>query len=63
MGLKEDIQRSMIMDAKGHKTMVLETRDIKADRALCVRLSKAKSTNKAPEVVTSLYAILGGRDA
>lgn len=63
MGLKEDIQRSMIMDAKGHKTMVLETRDIKADRALCVRLSKAKSITKAPDVVTNRYTILGGRNA
>ena len=39
--------------------MVLETRDIKADRLLCVRLSKAKSVTKAPEVVTNLYKLLG----
>ena len=57
--LAQSIQRSMAMEAKGHKTMVLETRDIKADRALCVRLSKAKSVTKAPDVVTNLYKLLG----
>lgn len=59
MSLSESIQRARYMDIKGHKTMVLETRDIKADRLLCVRLSKAKSVTKAPEVVTNLYKLLG----
>lgn len=59
MGLKEDIQRSMAMDAKGHKTMVLEHRDIKADRVLCAKLSKAKSVTKEPDVITNLYKLLG----
>ena len=49
----------MYMDMKGHKTMVLETRDIKADRVLCVRISKAKSTTKAPDMITKLYRLLG----
>lgn len=57
--LSQSIQRERYMDLKGHKTMVLETRDIKADRLLCVRLSKAKSVTKAPEVVTNLYKLLG----
>ena len=48
------------MDIKGHKTMVLETRDIKADRAIVARINKAKSVTKEPEVVTSLYTILRG---
>jgi len=57
--LSQSIQRSMYMDIKGHKTMVLETRDIKADRILCARLSKAKSVTKAPDVITNLYKLLG----
>jgi len=57
--LSQSIQRERYMGLKGHKTMVLETRDIKADRLLCVRLSKAKSVTKAPEVVTNLYKLLG----
>lgn len=59
MGLKEDIQRSMAMDAKGHKTMVLEHRDIKADRVLCAKLNKVKSITKEPDVITNLYKLLG----
>ena len=58
--LAQSIQRALYMDIKGHKTMVVETRDIKADRSLCVRLSKAKSVTKDPEVVTNLYTILRG---
>ena len=57
--LAQSIQRSRYMDIKGHKTMVLETRDIKADRILCVRLSKAKSVTKAPDAITNLYKLLG----
>ena len=47
------------MDIKGHNELRLETRDIKADRSLCVRLSKAKSATKAPDVITNLYKLLG----
>ena len=57
--LAQSIQRERYMDLKGHKTMVLETRNIKADRVLCARLSKTKSVTKAPEVFTNLYKLLG----
>ena len=57
--LSESIQRERYMDIKGHKTMVLETRDIKADRVLCAKLSKAKSVTKEPDVITNLYKLLG----
>lgn len=57
--LSQAIQRSMYMDMKGHKTMVLETRNIKADRSLCAHLSKAKSVTKAPDALTNLYKLLG----
>ena len=57
--LSESIQRASYMDIKGHNEIKLKTRDIKADRLLCVRLSKAKSVTKAPEVVTNLYKLLG----
>ena len=59
MSLSESIQRARYMDIKGHKTMVLETRDIKADRVLCAKLSKAKSVTKEPAIVTNLYKLLG----
>ena len=57
--LSESIQRARYMDIKGHKTMVLETRDIKSDRVLCAKLSKAKSITKEPNVITKLYKLLG----
>ena len=57
--LAQSIQRERYMDLKGHKTMVLETRSIKADRVLCAKLSKAKSVTKAPDVITNLYRLLG----
>ena len=57
--LSESIQRSRYMDIKGHNELKLKTRDIKADRLLCVRLSKVKSVTKEPEVVTNLYKLLG----
>ena len=57
--LAQSIQRERYMDLKGHKTMVLETRDIKADRVLCAKLSKAPSVTKAPDVITNLYKLLG----
>ena len=57
--LAQSIQRERYMDLKGHKTMVVECRDIKADRVLCAKLSKAKSVTKAPEVITNLYKLLG----
>lgn len=59
MGLREDIQRARYMDIKGHNEIKLETRDIKADRVLCAKLSKAKSITKAPDVITNLYKLLG----
>ena len=57
--LSESIQRARYMDIKGHKTMGLETRDIKADRVLCAKLNKVKSITKEPDVVTNLYKLLG----
>ena len=57
--LSQSIQRDRYMDIKGHKTMVLEHRDIKADRVLCAKLSKAKSVTKEPDVITNLYKLLG----
>lgn len=57
--LAQSIQRSRYMDIKGHKTMVVENRDIKADRVLCAKLSKTKSTTKEPDVITNLYKLLG----
>lgn len=57
--LSESIQRSRYMDIKGHNDIKLETRDIKADRVLCAKLSKAKSITKDPNVSTNLYKLLG----
>lgn len=47
------------MDIKGHNEIKLETRDIKADRVLCAKLSKTKSVTKEPDVITNLYKLLG----
>ena len=57
--LAQSIQRERYMDLKGHKTMVLETRDIKTDRVLCAKISKAASVTKVPDVITNLYKLLG----
>lgn len=57
--LSESIQRARYMDIKGHNEIKLETRDIKADRVLCAKLSKTKSVTKEPDVITNLYKLLG----
>ena len=57
--LSESIQRARYMNIKGHNDIKPKTRDIKADRVLCAKLSRVKSVTKEPAIVTNLYKLLG----